>query len=257
MYMTATTPIDSPHEGAGGPQAEIRWIVDRENGGLATGRIGVLAIGAGQTFLMASNDATERSAFVMAGTGEAVHSATTTAIGPDYCLFVSRGRSLSVRAIQPLRLLVVEADLSAIAPAARKPPAGPRVVNAADIAIAPYHNPALGFLHVAARWLIDDALAGSQRMVVGQSQFAPASAHLFHRHDRAEEFFCVLEGNGVHLVEGGEVAMAPGDIVVVPRDEWHGFRNTGRALVRAVFGYLGTNSVEAGGYEVRPTASPT
>lgn len=243
MFMTSTILSDT------GP-ASVKWIVDNEIAGLASGRIGVLLVPADGTATLAPADGHEQTAYVLAGTGQAAHQGASSAIGPDHCLFVPRGRSLAVRATRPLGLLIVETRLPA---GGRREPARARVVNAADIAVAPYHNPALGFLHVAARWLIDDALAGSEATVVGQSQFAPGSAHLFHRHARAEEFFCVLEGNGVHLVDGGEVAMGPGDIVVVPRNEWHGFRNTGATLVRAAFGYIGTNSVEAGGYEVQIT----
>jgi mannose-6-phosphate isomerase-like protein (cupin superfamily) len=107
---------------------------------------------------------------------------------------------------------------------------------------------------MAARWLVNAETVASSALIVGQSTFAPDSAHLLHRHDRVEEFFFILEGNGAQLVEGGEIPIAAGDVIFVPRNEWHGFRNTGRQPVRAVFGYFGANKVEAGGYEVHMTA---
>lgn len=246
MYMTSISRPATAHDGP----PRVDWLIDRDNGGLASGRIGILQIGGGQEAMLAPAGARELTAYVVAGDG-AAGEAGQQAIESGYALFVPRGQSLTVRAGRaPVRLLVVEAELSGQMTEASSG-GRVRVVAAAGISSAPYHDPALGFWHVAARWLVDSALAGSKGMVVGQSEFAPGSAHLHHRHDSAEEFFSVLEGEGVHLIEGGEVAMAPGDIVVVPRNEWHGFRNTGGEKVRALFGYLGTPSVEEGGYEVK------
>jgi len=65
-----------------------------------------------------------------------------------------------------------------------------------------------------------------------------------------EEFFYVIEGRGTHLVEGGEVAMGPGDIVFTSPSVWLGFRNPHDLPLRALFGYFGASSLEEGGYEV-------
>jgi mannose-6-phosphate isomerase-like protein (cupin superfamily) len=64
------------------------------------------------------------------------------------------------------------------------------------------------------RWLVNKEVAQSHALIVGQSTFVSSAAHMLHRHDRVEEFFYVIEGRGTHLVEGGEVAMGPGDIVL-------------------------------------------
>jgi quercetin dioxygenase-like cupin family protein len=114
----------------------------------------------------------------------------------------------------------------------------------------PFHRPELGFVHVAARWLVGPNAAKSGSLVVGQSTFVPGAAHLLHRHDHADEFFYVFEGRGAHLVEGREVAMNAGDAVFAPRGEWHGFRNKSDVPVRAIFGYFGVSSLEEAGYEV-------
>lgn len=129
-------------------------------------------------------------------------------------------------------------------------PAPILVVPLDAVASVPFHKPELGFHHVAARWLVDAGTAQSEALIVGQSTFVPGGAHLLHRHDRAEEFFFVIEGTGVHLVDGQQIAMTPGDIVFTTRDEWHGFRNTGSRPVRAVFGYFGASRLDAAGYEV-------
>jgi quercetin dioxygenase-like cupin family protein len=93
--------------------------------------------------------------------------------------------------------------------------------------------------------------------VVGQSTFVPDGAHLLHRHDHGDEFFYVFDGQGAHLVEGGELAVQTGDVVFAPRGEWHGFRNTRDRPVRAIFGYFGVTSLDEAGYEVHPAVAAT
>jgi quercetin dioxygenase-like cupin family protein len=115
----------------------------------------------------------------------------------------------------------------------------------------PFHQPAQGFHHMSARWLVDENL-GSVSLVLGQSTFAPdGGVHALHRHPHAEEFFLVLEGEGEHLTkDDGAVALSAGDITFARRQEWHGARNTGQRPMKALFGYLGVNSLEAGGYQL-------
>jgi len=115
----------------------------------------------------------------------------------------------------------------------------------------PFHMPDLGFLHMSARWLIDEANGASSGYTLGQSTFAPGDgSHELHRHPDAEEVFFVWEGEGVHLTPDGEFPMTAGQLVFVSKNEWHGFRNTGRTPLKAIFGFLGANSLDAGGYEV-------
>ena len=65
-------------------------------------------------------------------------------------------------------------------------------------------SPNLDFWHVAARWLVSAEAANSISFMVGQSTFVKDAAHLLHKHDRGDEFFCVFDGEGSHLVEGDE-----------------------------------------------------
>lgn len=115
-----------------------------------------------------------------------------------------------------------------------------------------FHVPEKAFFHLSARWLVDGQNGQIQGFTLGQSTFdGDRGSHELHRHPSAEEVFYVWEGEGVHLTpDGSEVRMGPGELVFVPMNEWHGFRNTGSIPVRAVFGYLGVNSLEAGGYEL-------
>lgn len=48
-----------------------------------------------------------------------------------------------------------------------------------------------------------------------------------HLHDGFEECIYVLKGTGVTVSESGEIAIGPGDIVLIPPNEKHLTRNTG------------------------------
>jgi len=48
-----------------------------------------------------------------------------------------------------------------------------------------------------------------------------------HLHDGFEECIYVLKGTGVTVAESGELAIKPGDIVLIPPNEKHMTRNTG------------------------------
>jgi mannose-6-phosphate isomerase-like protein (cupin superfamily) len=48
-----------------------------------------------------------------------------------------------------------------------------------------------------------------------------------HLHDGFEECIYVLRGTGLTCAESGEIAIMPGDIVLIPPNEKHMTRNTG------------------------------
>jgi mannose-6-phosphate isomerase-like protein (cupin superfamily) len=48
-----------------------------------------------------------------------------------------------------------------------------------------------------------------------------------HMHDGFEECIYVLKGSGITVSESGQLAIGPGDIVLVPPNEKHMTRNTG------------------------------
>ncbi len=124
-----------------------------------------------------------------------------------------------------------------------------------EIADKAAHDPALGFHHMKARMLIDADNGGCRSFTLGMGTFAPGhGCHALHRHAHAEEVFYVWEGAGVHLTgDGAEHPLAAGELAFVPRNEWHGFKNTGSTPVRALFGYLGVGARTDAGYEVMDT----
>jgi len=76
----------------------------------------------------------------------------------------------------------------------------------------------------------------SSRLLVGLNAFEPGQAHALHAHRGMDKVYQVVEGRGVFLLEGRELPMTPGDLLIAPEGVPHGVRNTGdgRLLVLAI-----------------------
>ena len=76
----------------------------------------------------------------------------------------------------------------------------------------------------------------SARLLVGLNAFEPGQEHALHAHAGMDKLYHVLEGSGLFLLEGEEIPMRAGQMLVAPEDVPHGIRNTGddRLLVLAV-----------------------
>ena len=76
----------------------------------------------------------------------------------------------------------------------------------------------------------------SPRLLVGLNAFEPGQQHALHAHAGQDKVYQVLEGEGVFLLEGRELPMQPGDLLIAPEGVAHGVRNTGagRLLVLAI-----------------------
>ena len=76
----------------------------------------------------------------------------------------------------------------------------------------------------------------SVRMLVGLNAFEPGQEHALHAHAGQDKAYMVIEGEGRFLLDGRELAMKAGDLLVAPEGVPHGVRNTGagRLLVMAV-----------------------
>jgi quercetin dioxygenase-like cupin family protein len=69
----------------------------------------------------------------------------------------------------------------------------------------------------------------SPRMLVGLNAFEPGQAHALHAHSGMDKVYHVVEGEGLFLLEGRELPMKAGDLLVAPAGVPHGVRNTGAA----------------------------
>jgi mannose-6-phosphate isomerase-like protein (cupin superfamily) len=76
----------------------------------------------------------------------------------------------------------------------------------------------------------------SERLLVGLNAFEPGQVHELHAHEGMDKLYYVLEGDGVFLLEGRQLSMGAGELMVAPEGVPHGIRNTGtgRLLVLAV-----------------------
>jgi len=76
----------------------------------------------------------------------------------------------------------------------------------------------------------------SDRMLVGLNSFEPGQEHKLHAHEGMDKVYQVLKGQGRFLLEGREMAMEPGSMLVAPSGVPHGIRNDGaeRLVVLAI-----------------------
>jgi quercetin dioxygenase-like cupin family protein len=76
----------------------------------------------------------------------------------------------------------------------------------------------------------------SPRVLVGLNAFEPGQTHALHAHQGMDKVYQVVEGEGHFLLEGREVPMKAGDLLVAPEGVPHGVRNSGasRLLVLAI-----------------------
>ncbi len=76
----------------------------------------------------------------------------------------------------------------------------------------------------------------SDRIMVGINAFEPGQEHKLHIHQGMDKVYQVLEGNGLFLLEGSELPMEAGTLLVAPEGVSHGIRNTGdgRLVVLAI-----------------------
>jgi quercetin dioxygenase-like cupin family protein len=76
----------------------------------------------------------------------------------------------------------------------------------------------------------------SERLLVGLNCFEPSQEHALHAHAGMDKLYYVLEGSGAFLLEGRELPMERGDMLVAPEGVPHGIRNAGdaRLVVLAV-----------------------
>lgn len=76
----------------------------------------------------------------------------------------------------------------------------------------------------------------SERLLVGLNCFEPGQDHPLHAHAGMDKVYQVLEGRGVFLLEGRELAMEAGTMLIAPEGVPHGIRNDGseRLVVLAI-----------------------
>ncbi len=76
----------------------------------------------------------------------------------------------------------------------------------------------------------------SPRLLVGLNAFEPGQQHALHTHAEQDKAYLVVEGTGQFLLDGRDLPMRAGDLLIAPEGVPHGLRNTGseRLLVLAI-----------------------
>ena len=76
----------------------------------------------------------------------------------------------------------------------------------------------------------------SDRILVGLNSFEPGQEHALQSHAGMDKVYQVVQGEGEFLLEGKEVPMSAGVVLVAPEGVPHGIRNTGdqRLVVLAI-----------------------
>jgi quercetin dioxygenase-like cupin family protein len=91
-----------------------------------------------------------------------------------------------------------------------------------------------------AQWRADKMGKGtifeSPRLLVGLNCFEQGQFHALHAHAGMDKVYHVVEGEGVILLDGQELPVKTGELVIAPAGVPHGIRNTsgGRLLVLAI-----------------------
>ncbi len=66
----------------------------------------------------------------------------------------------------------------------------------------------------------------SERMMVGLNAFEPGQEHALHAHAEQDKMYLTLDGSGHFLLDGEEIEMEAGQMLVAPEGIPHGIRNT-------------------------------
>jgi mannose-6-phosphate isomerase-like protein (cupin superfamily) len=65
----------------------------------------------------------------------------------------------------------------------------------------------------------------SERILVGLNCFEPGQEHALHTHAGMDKVYLVVSGRGRFVLEGRELPMEPGALLVAPEGVPHGIRN--------------------------------
>ena len=94
-------------------------------------------------------------------------------------------------------------------------PEHPEAIRPAEHAV--FHSEKMG----------KSTLFASERILVGLNAFEPGQEHALHAHAGMDKVYLVVEGRGRFLLEGREIEMESGMLLVAPEGVPHGVRNDG------------------------------
>ena len=87
-----------------------------------------------------------------------------------------------------------------------------------------------GTLKLSVRWLITKDM-GAENFTMRLFEMKPGGYSPFHRHSWEHEVF-ILEGEGIVVGAGEEKKFGAGDVIFIPSNEKHQFKNNGEKTVK-------------------------
>jgi quercetin dioxygenase-like cupin family protein len=265
MYKTSKQEVTEDASGASSGR-RAWWVISGELGEAAGGVVGLGVLDANVEAGLHRHRNAEEAMVVLDGSGFALTPGGERPVSQGTFIYAPSGAWHGLRAgDQGIHILMIfggpsvpgDVDFDPAGEAFDDAAPAASSIEISDVEDIPFHDPSQNFYNISARWLLDADHIGSDAIVVGQSSFAAVNgAHELHRHPGAGEFLYLLSGSGMHVNEdGSEIKLGPGDITFVAPGEWHGFRNRGDETALAIFGYLGAQSLAAGGYELPPNGA--
>ncbi len=104
--------------------------------------------------------------------------------------------------------------------------------------------------HQVNRHLLSKALTGTEGVVLDQMTFPPGFVHHMHRHPYAD--MVIIPLNGVvqfRGVPGSPIEVSPGQLLVIPRGNWHEVSNVSAVDSQVLHLFTGVGSINDIGYE--------
>jgi quercetin dioxygenase-like cupin family protein len=104
--------------------------------------------------------------------------------------------------------------------------------------------------HQVNRHLLSKALTGTEGVVLDQMMFPPGFVHHMHRHPYAD--MVIIPLNGVVQFRGvpdSPIEVSPGQLLVIPRGNWHEVSNVGAVDSQVLHFFTGVGSIDDIGYE--------
>jgi quercetin dioxygenase-like cupin family protein len=104
--------------------------------------------------------------------------------------------------------------------------------------------------HQVNRHLVSKALTGTEGVVLDHLTFPPGFVHHMHRHPYADMVIIPLSGVVQFGAGSGSlIAVSPGQLLVIPRGNWHEISNVSAVDSQVLHFFSGVGSIDDIGYE--------
>jgi quercetin dioxygenase-like cupin family protein len=107
--------------------------------------------------------------------------------------------------------------------------------------------------HQVNRHLLSKAITGTDDVVLDHLTFPPGFIHHMHRHSHADMIVIPVSGSVEFLGSPGlPVEVSPGQVLVIPRGNWHQLSNASGVESQILHMFAGVGSLDDIGYEAYP-----